>query len=145
MVLKWNHERSHTWRTRMFGNTRDDFHELKCNRRKNAFVLNRTFGKTSFKIFVRKENLWSGCLWANEEIQPSVGRRCLAVKDFIKRVRERGRSWSHRNLEPRPTNPKIVDEELTAILGSETQKSPKIPTITKYGRSSAGLVKQLCG
>ena len=55
------------------------------------------------------------------------------VKDFIKRVRER--AVGHEVIEtlnPAQQIVKIVDEELTAILGSETAeiiKSPKIPTI----------------
>lgn len=55
------------------------------------------------------------------------------VKDFIKRVRER--AVGHEiidTLDPTQQIVKIVDEELTAILGSETaelEKSPKIPTI----------------
>ncbi len=55
------------------------------------------------------------------------------VKDFIKRVRER--AVGHEvidTLDPSQQIVKIVNEELTAILGSETaeiDKSPKIPTI----------------
>ncbi|EHI75266.1 signal recognition particle protein [Streptococcus criceti] len=55
------------------------------------------------------------------------------VKDFIKRVRER--AVGHEiidTLDPTQQIIKIVNEELTAILGSETaeiEKSPKIPTI----------------
>ena len=56
------------------------------------------------------------------------------VKDFIKKVRERC-SRGMRSLIPliqRNRLFKIVDEELTAVLGSDTAeiiKSPKIPTI----------------
>ena len=55
------------------------------------------------------------------------------VKTFIKRVRER--AIGHEiidTLDPTQQIIKIVNEELTAILGSETaelEKSPKIPTI----------------
>ena len=55
------------------------------------------------------------------------------VKDFIKKVRER--AIGHEVIEtlnPAQQIVKIVDEELTAVLGSETSeliKSPKIPTI----------------
>ncbi|VUW95339.1 Signal recognition particle protein [Streptococcus pasteurianus] len=55
------------------------------------------------------------------------------VKTFIKRVRER--AVGHEiidTLDPTQQIVKIVNEELTEILGSETatlQKSPKIPTI----------------
>ncbi len=55
------------------------------------------------------------------------------VKDFIKRVRER--AVGHEiidTLDPTQQIIKIVNEELTEILGSETaeiEKSPKIPTI----------------
>ncbi|MGQ7742240.1 signal recognition particle receptor subunit alpha, partial [Streptococcus suis] len=55
------------------------------------------------------------------------------VKDFIKKVRER--AIGHEvidTLNPAQQIIKIVDEELTAVLGSETSeiiKSPKIPTI----------------
>ncbi|CYY30676.1 signal recognition particle protein [Streptococcus suis] len=55
------------------------------------------------------------------------------VKDFIKKVRER--AIGHEVIEtlnPAQQIIKIVDEELTAVLGSETSeiiKSPKIPTI----------------
>ncbi|EFQ57587.1 signal recognition particle protein [Streptococcus downei] len=55
------------------------------------------------------------------------------VKDFIKRVRER--AVGHEiidTLDPTQQIIKIVNEELTAVLGSETaeiEKSPKIPTI----------------
>lgn len=55
------------------------------------------------------------------------------VKDFIKRVRER--AIGHEvidTLNPSQQIVKIVNEELTAILGAETaeiEKSPKIPTI----------------
>ena len=55
------------------------------------------------------------------------------VKDFIKKVRER--AVGHEvidTLNPAQQIIKIVDEELTAVLGSDTAeiiKSPKIPTI----------------
>ncbi|MEX2804003.1 signal recognition particle protein [Streptococcus sp. H31] len=55
------------------------------------------------------------------------------VKTFIKRVRER--AVGHEiidTLDPTQQIVKIVNEELTAILGSETsaiQKAPKIPTV----------------
>ena len=55
------------------------------------------------------------------------------VKTFIKRVRER--AVGHEiidTLDPTQQIVKIVNEELTEILGSETaeiEKSPKIPTI----------------
>ncbi|MCS5464161.1 signal recognition particle receptor subunit alpha [Enterococcus lactis] len=54
------------------------------------------------------------------------------VKDFTKRVRERGRGRSAGKFITCTTNRKIVDEELTITLGSETaelNKSPKIPTV----------------
>ena len=55
------------------------------------------------------------------------------VKDFIKKVRER--AVGHEvidTLNPAQQIIKIVDEELTTVLGSDTAeiiKSPKIPTI----------------
>src|SRR5574344_542718 len=55
------------------------------------------------------------------------------VKDFIKKVRER--AIGHEVIEtlnPAQQIVKIVDEELIAVLGSETSelsKSPNIPTI----------------
>ena len=54
------------------------------------------------------------------------------VKDFIKKVRER--AVGHEVIDTNPAQQiiKIVDEELTAVLGSDTAeiiKSPKIPTI----------------
>ena len=60
------------------------------------------------------------------------------VKTFIKRVRER--AVGHEiidTLDPTQQIVKIVNEELTEILGSETaelEKSPKIPTIIMMAR-----------
>lgn len=68
------------------------------------------------------------------------------VKDFIKKVRER--AVGHEvidTLNPAQQIIKIVDEELTAVLGSDTTeiiKSPKIPTIIMMV-GLQGLVKQL--
>ncbi len=67
------------------------------------------------------------------------------VKDFIKKVRER--AIGHEvidTLNPAQQIIKIVDEELTAVLGSETSeiiKSPKIPTIIMMA-GLQGLVKR---
>ena len=67
------------------------------------------------------------------------------VKDFIKKVRER--AVGHEvidTLNPAQQIIKIVDEELTAVLGSDTAeiiKSPKIPTIIMMV-GLQGLVKQ---
>ena len=65
------------------------------------------------------------------------------VKDFIKKIRER--AIGHEvidTLNPAQQIIKIVDEELTAILGSDTAeiiKSPKIPTvIMMVGLQGAG-------
>ncbi len=52
------------------------------------------------------------------------------VKDFIKKVRERAVGHDVDTLNPAQQIIKIVDEELTAVLGSDTAeiiKSPKIP------------------
>ena len=68
------------------------------------------------------------------------------VKDFIKKVRER--AIGHEvidTLNPAQQIIKIVNEELTAVLGSDTAeiiKSPKIPTIIMMV-GLQGLVKQL--
>lgn len=68
------------------------------------------------------------------------------VKDFIKKVRER--AVGHEvidTLNPAQQIIKIVDEELTAVLGSDTAeiiKSPKIPTIIMMVGLQE-LVKQL--
>ncbi len=55
------------------------------------------------------------------------------VKDFTKRVRERAVGVEVlESLSPAQQIVKIVDEELTKTLGSETvelNKSPKIPTV----------------
>lgn len=55
------------------------------------------------------------------------------VKDFTKRVRERAVGAEVlESLSPAQQIVKIVDEELTITLGSETaelNKSPKIPTV----------------
>ena len=54
------------------------------------------------------------------------------VKDFTKRVRERAVGVEVLESLSPVTNCKIVDEELTKTLGSETvelNKSPKIPTV----------------
>ena len=78
----------------------------------------------------------SGCPRGNQRDSSSPLEADVAlpvVKDFIKRVRRR--AVGHEVIEtlnPAQQIVKIVDEELTAILGSETAdiiKSPKFQTI----------------
>ena len=89
-----------------------------------------------FKIFVRGKISEADVQEATKEIRLALLEADVAlpvVKDFIKRVRER--AVGHEVIEtlnPAQQIVKIVDEELMAILGSETAeiiKSPKIPTI----------------
>ena len=66
------------------------------------------------------------------------------VKDFTKRVRERAVGAEVlESLSPAQQIVKIVDEELTITLGSETaelNKSPKIPTVIMMaGLQGAGI------
>lgn len=101
-----------------------------------------------FKIYVKGKISESDVQEATKEIRLALLEADVAlpvVKDFIKKVRER--AVGHEvidTLNPAQQIIKIVDEELTAVLGSDTAeiiKSPKIPTIIMMV-GLQGLVKQ---
>ena len=111
---------------------------LKKNRRKRmAFESLTERLQNVFKNLRKKGKISEADVQeATKEIRLALLEADVAlpvVKDFIKRVRER--AVGHEVIEtlnPAQQIVKIVDEELTAILGSETAeiiKSPKIPTI----------------
>ena len=93
----------------------------------------------------RKKSTEADVQEATKEIRLALLEADVAlpvVKDFIKKVRER--AVGHEvidTLNPAQQIIKIVDEELTAVLGSDTAeiiKSPKIPTIIMMGRFAGG-------
>ena len=112
--------------------------------------FNRTFAVNVFKNLRKKGKISeSDVQEATKEIRLALLEADVAlpvVKDFIKKVRER--AVGHEvidTLNPAQQIIKIVDEELKAVLGSDTAeiiKSPKIPTIIMMV-GCRGLVKQL--